>query len=126
MLAKLQEKPHWIILGAVAAAIIAGLSTSPDTVLLGVKPMAVYDFLGTLFLRALKMLVVPLITAAVITSVARAGSSADFGRLGGKAIAYYTLTTVAAVLTGLFFANLLDPGLVDGKPAKDLIGLTSL
>jgi Na+/H+-dicarboxylate symporter len=125
LLKKSKIAPHWVILFSVAFAIVCGIFTTPDTAIFGIKPLPLYDFFGALFLRSLKMLVVPLIVSAVITSVANAGINADFGRLGFKAIAYYTMTTVVAVLTGLFFANLINPGIIDGKPAKDLIGLSA-
>jgi Na+/H+-dicarboxylate symporter len=114
---------HWYIVAALVAAIPIGLAVSPETVWLGVRPLAVFDFLGTFFLRALQMLVVPLIFAAVINAVSGAGQ--DIGRLGARTIVYYVVSSLLAVLTGLVLVNLTTPGIVDGQPAKDIIGLTA-
>lgn len=116
-------KLHWQILIALALAVAVGSWTGPDATLLGVSAYAIYDFVGTLFLNALKMLVVPLIVASLITGVASIGSGASLGRLGGKTLLYYLSTTLLAVLVGLGMANLIAPGIVDGQPARQLIGL---
>ena len=119
----LRVKFHWQILIALLLAVPAGLLVTPDTTWLAVvEPYAVYDFLGDLFLRALMMLVVPLIVAAMINAVAGAGTG--IGRMGGKALAFYLVSGLLAVLGGLAFVNLFRPGLVDGRPARDLIGLS--
>lgn len=116
-------KLHWQILIALALAVAVGSWTGPDAALLGVSAYAIYDFVGTLFLNALKMLVVPLIVASLITGVASISSGASLGRLGGKTLLYYLSTTLLAVLVGLVTANLIAPGIVDGQPARQLIGL---
>ncbi|RMG50620.1 MAG: dicarboxylate/amino acid:cation symporter, partial [Gammaproteobacteria bacterium] len=77
---------------------------------LGVPLLGVYAFIGTLFLNALKMLIVPLIMSAVITGMAGIGRHEGFGRLGLKTLAYYLLTSLLAILVGLLFVNLLQPG----------------
>jgi proton glutamate symport protein len=114
---------HWLIVGALVAAIPLGLMTSPDTIWFGVRPLAVFDFVGSLFLRALQMLVVPLIFAAVINAVSGAGQ--DLGRLGARTVVYFLVSSLIAVLTGLVLVNLTTPGIVGGQPARDLIGLTA-
>ena len=116
---------HWQILIAILLAVLAGLATSPDTVVLGVPLVSVYDFLGTLFLNALRMLIVPLIMSAIISGIVGIGSGADLGRLGAKTVAYYLTTSLLAILVGLTLVNITEPGVVDGEPAKDLIGLTA-
>jgi proton glutamate symport protein len=71
------------------------------------------DFLGTLFLNALKMVVVPLVFTSVICGVAQISADQDFGRLGLKTVLFYSLTGLLAVATGLICVNLLQPGDVD-------------
>lgn len=114
---------HWQILIALGLAVLVGLLTNQETRLFGLPVFAVYDFVGTLFLNALKMLIVPLIVSALITGMASIGSAGSLGRLGGKAVAYYLTTTLLAVLVGLAMVNLTTPGIVDGQPARDIIGL---
>ena len=91
---------------------------------MGVTFYDVYSFVGSLFLNALKMLIVPLIVSSIVVGIAGIGSSGALGRLGGKTLTYYMATSLAAILIGLLMVNLVAPGIVDGNPAKDLIGLS--
>lgn len=125
MIALTKLKLHWQIAIALGLAIIAGQITGKDTVLFGVSFYALYDFFGTLFLNALKMLIVPLITASIITGMAGASQTEGFGRLGGKTLLYYVTTSFLAIVTGLLLVDLFSPGIIDGQPAKDLIGLSA-
>jgi len=93
--------------------------------LFGLSVVEIYNFMGQLFLNALKMLIVPLIASAVINGIAGMGSEKAFGRLGLKTLGYYLVTTLLAILVGLFFVNVLRPGIVDGKPASHLLGLVA-
>lgn len=121
----LQVKLHWQIVIALALAVVVGNVTGVDTVVFGIHFFAIYDFIGTLFLNALKMLIVPLIAASIITGMAGASRADGFGRLGGKTLLYYVTTSFLAIVTGLLLVDLLAPGIVDGKPARDLIGLSA-
>ncbi len=116
-------KLHWQILIALALAVMAGAVTGTEMSLFGVKFYDVYAFLGTLFLNALKMLIVPLIVSAIITGMMNIGASGNLGRLGSKTLLYYMTTSLFAILVGLIMVNLTTPGIVDGQPAKELIGL---
>ncbi|MGV6827138.1 MAG: dicarboxylate/amino acid:cation symporter, partial [bacterium] len=80
-------------------------------------------FLGTLFLNALKMIIVPLIMSSIICGIAGLGGQTGFGRLGAKTVTYYALTSLAAILLGLLLVNLIEPGIVDGQPASHLVGI---
>ena len=115
---------HWQILIALCLAVITGLLLDQTSSIFGLPFISIFVFLGTLFLNALKMLIVPLVMASIITGMM--GLHADaLGRLGGKTILYYASTSLVAILIGLFFVNLLQPGIVDGVPARDIIGLSS-
>ena len=115
---------HWKILLALVLAVVAGLLTGEDVGLFGITFYQLYDFFGTLFLNALKMLIVPLVVASIIVGMMGIGSGENLGRLGGKTLSYYAITSLLAILTGLLIVNLTTPGIVDGAPAKDLIGLS--
>jgi Na+/H+-dicarboxylate symporter len=86
---------------------------------------AIYTFLGTLFLNALKMLIVPLILSSIITGIANASEGGSMGRLGGKTLLYYLCTSLIAILVGLLFVNVISPGIVDGEPARDIMALAA-
>jgi proton glutamate symport protein len=116
---------HWQILIALGLAVALGALFDAEAQLYGIKLTAILGFLGELFLRALKMLVVPLISASIITGVASVGASAGVGRLGLLTGAFYMATSFIAIIIGLFLVLLFRPGLVDGKPARELIGLSA-
>ena len=71
------------------------------------------------------MLIVPLIASSIIVGVAGIGSSANLGRLGGKTLGFYLLTTLAAIVVGLILVNLVRPGEIDGQPVQELLALDS-
>lgn len=66
--------------------------------------------LGDLFLRLLKMVTVPLILTSLITGVTGLGSQGNFGRMFGKTLSYYMITSVLAIFTGLILVNIIKPG----------------
>jgi len=114
---------HWQILIAIALAVVAGWLTGADGELFGVAVGGAYNFIGTLFLNALKMLIVPLVMSSIIVGVAGIGTSGDLGRLGGKTVGFYLVSSLSAILMGLLLVNLFQPGYVDGEPAGALLAL---
>jgi Na+/H+-dicarboxylate symporter len=115
---------HWQILAALALGVGAGLLWPQGTVLAGgLEPFAVFEFLGTLFLRALKMVIVPLLAGSIISGVAGVGAQRGLGRLFGKTFAWYVTTSLLAILTGLLLVNLIHPGVSGGLPVGKRMGL---
>jgi len=123
-MALLKLKLHWQILIALVLAVLAGSLTGTDSGLLGLTFYDVYVFIGTLFLNALKMLIVPLVVSSIVVGIAGIGSGSALGRLGGKTLLYYMATSLIAILIGLILVNLVSPGVIDGQPVKDMIGLS--
>ncbi len=116
---------HWQILIALALAVVAGLLTGKDAGLFGITYYSIYAFFGTLFLNALKMLIVPLIVSSIIVGIAGIGSSNALGRLGGKTLLYYATTSLFAILIGLAVVNVIQPGVDELGPVKDRIGFSA-
>jgi len=117
---------HWQILIAMAVGVVLGLVLDEDAILYGeVTFLSVFDFLGTFFVRCLSMIVIPLIIASIISGVMGVGSGGNLGRMGARTLIYYVLTSTLAILTGLVLVNLVQPGLVDGQPVRELLGLES-
>ena len=123
---------HWQILIAIVLAFIAGLwmfsireSTGNQPAIFGVEFLAMFNFIGTIFLNALRMIIVPLITSSIIIGVAGIGSGGNLGALGGKTLLFYATTTLAAILVGLFVINSIGPGYIEGKPATDILSLSA-
>ena len=113
---------HWQILIALALAVLAGLFLDADGAV-GSAVIPVLDFIGKMFLNALKMIIVPLIVASIIIGIGNLGAGA-LGALGGKTLVYYLTTSALAITAGLILVNLVQPGLAgDGIPAKEMLGL---
>jgi Na+/H+-dicarboxylate symporter len=68
------------------------------------------NWLGTLFLNALKMTIIPLVIASIISGIGSLGDIRRLGKLGGYTVIYYTLTTGIAVFIGLLVVNWIQPG----------------
>jgi Na+/H+-dicarboxylate symporter len=67
-------------------------------------------FLGTLFMNALKMIVVPLVVSSLIVGVANLGDLSKLGGIGKRSIVYYIATTGLSVFLGLILVNVIQPG----------------
>ncbi|ORU90551.1 MAG: sodium:dicarboxylate symporter [Cycloclasticus sp. symbiont of Poecilosclerida sp. M] len=117
-------KLHWQIFIAIGLALAAGLLTGEEAGFGTFRFYDAYAFLGTLFLNALKMLIVPLILASIICGIANMGDLTGLGRLGGKTITYYLCTSLIAILIGLILVNIIEPGIIDGEPVRDRVGLS--
>ena len=66
---------------------------------------------GTIFVRLLKLIAVPLVLTSLITGVASLSDLQKLSRIGGKTIALYLMTTVVALIIGVTVANVVNPGL---------------
>lgn len=71
---------------------------------------------GDLFLRLIRMVVVPLVFASLLVGTASLGDPKKLGRIGMKTVAFYLVTTALAITMGLFIANTVTPG--SGLPAE--------
>ncbi len=103
-------KENRLIIGILIGA-IAGLFCGWQ---FGTAMLAI-DWVGGLFLDALKMLIIPLIASAMITGVASLGDIRKLGRVGGATLLYYASTTACAVLLGLIIVNIIQPGVGVGQ-----------
>ncbi|HKJ21477.1 MAG TPA: dicarboxylate/amino acid:cation symporter, partial [Gammaproteobacteria bacterium] len=90
------------IIAGVIGGVLAGWFFGPA--------MQQVAWVGQLFLNLLKMMILPLIVAAVISGVASLGDVRRLGRLGGATVLYYLATTALAVLIGMIMVNLIRPG----------------
>jgi len=116
---------HWQIAIAIILALFFGIVLSPDSALLGITFTAFCEFIGTIFLNALKMVIVPLVVSSIICGVSNLGSGSGLGRLGGKTILFYMSSSLLAILVGLFVVNVFSPGMVNGEPAGERLNLSA-
>lgn len=68
------------------------------------------SWMGDLFMRALRMLIIPLILSSLISGITNIGSGANLGRIGGKTLLYYLSTSILAIFTGQILVNIIKPG----------------
>ncbi|MCD4746607.1 MAG: dicarboxylate/amino acid:cation symporter [Bacteroidales bacterium] len=93
---------HWQILIALVLAVIYGIYFKEE--------IHYVSWMGTVFLRALKMIIIPLVLSSIISGVTNIGNAENLGRLGLKTIIYYMSTSTIAIVTGLFLVNWFKPG----------------
>ena len=93
---------HWQILIALVLAVLYGIFFP--------QQVSWVAWMGDVFLRALKMVIVPLILSSIVSGITNIGNAENLGRLGIKILGYYMLTSTLAIFTGLFFVNWLKPG----------------
>ena len=65
---------------------------------------------GTIFVKMLKLVAVPLILVSLISGISNLTDTAKLSRIGGKTFSIYILTTVLAIIIALFLANIVQPG----------------
>ena len=121
---------HWQILIAILLAGLSGWLVNrsiaagvEDPSFLGISIVGFFEYIGSLFLNALKMIIVPLIMSSIIIGVAGIGSGGNLGALGGRTMLFYVATTLTATMVGLILINIIGPGYVDGVPAGDMLAL---
>ena len=103
-----------IVLGMVAGLLVGSLINAVN----GDQPLPaiawvveyVFDVVGRIFIASLKLLVVPLVFVSLVCGAAGMGANARMGRIAGKALGLYVLTTAIAITLALLVANVVDPG----------------
>jgi Na+/H+-dicarboxylate symporter len=111
---------HWKILIGMLAGVTFGFIMlevgGADFVASWIKP------LGTIFVKLLKLIAVPLILASLIKGISDLKDISKFASIGLKTIIIYVLTTVIAISIGLILVNTLNPG--DGVSTETIAKLT--
>lgn len=120
---------HWhiliaLVLATVTALALRGLFNGAEAESLGARfvegALDTCRFIGDLFMRALKMIIVPLIVTAVISGITGMKGVEGFGRLGLKTVAFYVCSSFVAITMGLVVVNVVQPGLVGGEPNETI------
>lgn len=94
----------------------------------GASVVPYVGWLGTLFVKLLRMVIVPLVLTSIVTGVASLGNSRNLGRIFSKTLGYYVLTSGMAAMVGLVLVNLIRPGVganLTGVTSQDLPELQS-
>ena len=111
---------HWKILIGMLAGVTFGFIMlevgGADFVANWIKPI------GTIFVKLLKLIAVPLILASLIKGISDLKDISKFASIGLKTIIIYVLTTVIAISIGLILVNSFNPG--DGVSSETISKLT--
>ena len=112
-------KLHWQIIICMVLGTLVGILFNK----IGYTDTTIYTLillLGDIFIRLLKMVIVPLIFTSIIVGVSSIKDQTKIGRLGFKTMLYYVSTSLIAILIGLTLANFIQPGM--GAAPIDQIG----
>ena len=99
---KIRIELHWQIFIALVLGVLFGLYLK--------EQVDWVEWIGEVFLRGLKMIIIPIILTSIISAIANIGSAGNIGRLGLKTIIYYISTSTLAIITGLILVNIIRPG----------------
>jgi Na+/H+-dicarboxylate symporter len=101
---------NFIFIGLFAGAI--------GGIVFGESILPLAEVLAEVFLRLLRMAIMPLIITSIISGVISVGSAGNLGRLGGKTFGYYILSSFMAIITGLILVNIFRPGVGADLPLE--------
>jgi Na+/H+-dicarboxylate symporter len=90
--------------------------------------MSYVSLLSTLFLRAIKMIIAPLVFSTLVIGIAHMGNAGGIGRVGLKALAWFFTASLVSLFLGLVFANIFAPGVGAGlgPPSADQIAASQM
>ena len=110
---------HWQVLIAMALGALVGAVFG--------EPMADrVGWIGDLFMKLLRMIIVPLVLTSIISGVASVGGGRALGRLFSKTLGYYVLSSFLAAFVGLLMVNLIRPGVGANLTGTDQQALPDL
>lgn len=93
-----------ILIGLILGIVVGFLFYGNDAFATYLKPI------GDIFIRLIKMIVVPIVVASLVIGISSVGDTKKLGRLGGKTILYFEIVTTIALGIGLLVANVFKPG----------------
>ncbi len=113
-----------IVVGMISGAIIGVIFSVIDSQFINLYVVdGVLDMIGTMFINALQMLVVPLVVFSLICGVTGIGDIRLLGRVGGLSLTIYLITTAIAIASAILVAIAIGPGshfeLAGTSPAAD-------
>lgn len=91
--------------------------------------MVKLEFIGTIWLNCIKMIVVPMVLMTIITGVTSQKDLRSLGRIAIRIMVYYVATTIIATLVGLCVASIIQPGRIanfTGLEGQEVSGSTDI
>ncbi|TDM10587.1 cation:dicarboxylate symporter family transporter [Macrococcus lamae] len=96
--------PTQILIALILGVVVGALLNGRTDVVNYIQPF------GDIFLHLIKMIVVPIVFASLVISIAGAGDMKTVGRYGWKTLLYFEVITTIAIGLGIIFANVFKPG----------------
>jgi len=115
-----------MVLGAILGIILHN-SISPEA---AQSFSSKIKMLATIFIRLVQMIISPLVFTTLVVGIAKLGDIKTVGRVGGKALAWFFTASFISLLIGLFYVNVLEPGVgiklehIDMASASEVTGKT--
>src|SRR6218665_2479927 len=95
-----------MIIGAILGILIHN-NTTPEYA----KEFSTYiKLLATVFIRLVQMIIAPLVFTTLVVGIAKLGDIKAVGRIGGRALGWFFSASFISLLIGMFYVNLLEPG----------------
>ncbi len=120
------------IMGSMVAGVLVGylihINASPEFIATATPKL---KLLTSIFLRLVQMIIAPLVFTTLVVGIAKLGDLKTVGRVGGKALLWFITASLISLLIGLFWVNVLKPGVnfsaagADLNAAKDVMGKTT-
>jgi len=95
-----------MILGAILGIILHNSISSEAAQSFSAK----IKMLATIFIRLVQMIISPLVFTTLVVGIAKLGDIKAVGRIGGKALGWFFTASFISLLIGLFYVNILEPG----------------
>lgn len=95
-----------MILGAVLGIVLHNTISEAAAIEFSTK----IKILATIFIRLVQMIISPLVFTTLVVGIAKLGNVSAVGRIGGKALGWFFTASLISLLIGLFYVNLLEPG----------------
>jgi proton glutamate symport protein len=93
-----------IVIGLILGVIVGTVFYGKPGVIAYIKPF------GDIFIRLIKMIVIPIVFSSIVVGVAGNGNMKEVGKVGAKTILYFELVSTIAIVVGLVAANVFHPG----------------
>lgn len=93
-----------VFIGLILGILVGALFYGNSTVVGYIQPI------GDIFIRLIKMIVIPIVFSSIVVGVAGVGDIKTLGKLGGKTLLYFEIVTTVAIIVGLLIANVVHPG----------------
>jgi Na+/H+-dicarboxylate symporter len=94
---------HWQVLIAMILGALTGIA-------FGAPAADRLGWIGDLFMKLLRMIIVPLVLTSIVSGVASVGGGRALGRMFSKTLGYYVLSSLLAISVALFLVNVIRPG----------------